>query len=653
MDKSPRSLPNGRGVTLAKRPIILVTGANAGVGFGICQRLIVQLSSPTPTDTLPTHPHSHPKHTRYAPSPFAASNGATIILACRNPIKAHKARRQLQQLLKWIENLPDHVDTPTGLPESWAYAFDDASKDDKLEDLYDEADLRANIPHEDADPALVAHAQESNVRQRRKLRSAAAVGSEADAHDEVEPDADSSTPASPDLDQPIDVREKRARAEYRRRFCQGTRIEFAPLDLGSMASALECARTVRARYPYLTHLILNAGSSAWVGLDWLHATWMMVTSFRYAVTWPAYKIQRAGDISDDGFGWVWQCNVGAHWILVRALLPSLRATPYSVSSRVIWTSSIEAFSHHNDPTDYECKDPVKSPLPYESTKYQCELAAFGLDHALQKRQIHTRAGTPRDERHFPGMTPADDARGGSTPASMSRSNSQGFEPDKPPASKALSLELEPRIFLAHPGIVASSIMAEFLYTWLELLMKLSFYIARLFRSPHHLIDPFKGAVSVTHVALAPAEQLDPKRRYGSRSDMWGREYVGSEQIDDWRPELGGAGPGVGARLALARIDADATYAGDGGGKVLAMARDYVCYCEKVAQKVWRNARAGELPPWSSLSDDSLDSTVPVDDVRPERKANGDEAELTKKTAMVPDSSRLGTEGEEWQKVEHQ
>ena len=82
------------------RPVILVTGANAGVGFGICQRLLVQLSSPTPSDTLPNHPQLYSDPTiQPTPTPFSAADGCTIILACRNPIKAHKARQQLQQLL--------------------------------------------------------------------------------------------------------------------------------------------------------------------------------------------------------------------------------------------------------------------------------------------------------------------------------------------------------------------------------------------------------------------------------------------------------------------------------------------------------------------------------------------------------------------------
>ncbi|PWY99419.1 hypothetical protein BCV70DRAFT_200990 [Testicularia cyperi] len=655
------------------RPIIVVTGANAGVGFGICQRLIVQLSSPTPSDTLPFHPKLNPDPTQSAkPSPFSAPNGCTIVLACRNPIKAHKARQQLQQLLKWIENLPEHELTPSGPPESWAYAFDAASKDHKLTDPETEDDIR-DTPHEDADPALVAHAQENNVRRRRKLRKAVAKDGEpstSDSEDEVEPETadDDAATGSPDLDASLEQRNRRANARYRRRFCQGTRIEFVPLDLGSMASALECARMVRERYGYVTHIILNAGSSAWVGMDFLHATWMILTQFRYAVTWPAYKLQRAGDKSDDGFGWVWQCNVGSHWILVRALLPALRATPYSVPSRVVWTSSLEAFSKYYKAEDFQCLDVDASPLPYESTKYQCELAAFGLDDALQTRRMRTQPGTPRDERStFLSMSSVD-AQAGSGSISMRRSASSASGVASngylglPPASRPLPGEQEPRSFLTHPGVVASSMMSQFVQSWVTIFVVATFYLARWFGSPHHPIDAFKAAISVSYTCLAPHEQLDSKKRYGSRCDFWGREYVGIERIEYYREELGGAGPGVGARLALAGIDMDKTPQDPkNSGKVLALAREYTALCEKLTKQVWKNARKGELPPWSSLAGDEFvvrehaaqsstedePEAFDTEDARP--PTHGDAAITVKKTT-VPDSDSSPSDEAEWEKV---
>ncbi|KAJ9479358.1 3-keto-steroid reductase [Pseudozyma hubeiensis] len=654
------------------RPVILVTGANAGVGFGICQRLLVQLSSPTPSDTLPNHPqrNSDPS-SQPSPTPFAAPDGCTLILACRNPIKAHKARQQLQQLLKWIENLPEHEDTPTGPPESWAFAFDTTTKDDKLSDPETEQDIR-DTPHEDADPALVAHAQENNVRRRRKQRKALANGDdvkqESGAHSESEDEhADiDAAPSSPDLDASLEQRNKRANARYRRRFCQGTRIEFVPLDLGSMGSALECARMVRERYSHVTHVVLNAGSSAWIGMNWFYAVWMIMTQFRYAVTWPAYKLQRAGDKSDDNFGWVWQCNVGAHWILVRALLPSLRATPYSVPSRIIWTSSVEAFSKYYDVSDYQCIDAAKSPLPYESVKYQCELAAFGLDDALQTRRMRTQPGTPMEERSsLLGMSSTDSESMRRSASSASGTPPHGFL-GLPPASRPLPGQPEPRSFLAHPGVVASTMMSQFVASWVTVFVVASFYIARWVGSPHHPIDPFKGAVSVSHACLAP--QPDPKKRYGSRSDFWGREYVGIENIDYYRPQLGGAGPGVGARLALAGIDPE-TVRGDASdaGRVLAMAREHVGLCERMARQVWRSARKGDLPPWSSLAGDEFvvqehvhqlsteqdveKQVLDSEDARPPTSSKDDaDTNITLKTTTVP-SSGSSTDDKEWEKVQ--
>ena len=654
------------------RPIILVTGANAGVGFGICQRLLVQLSSPTPSDTLPNHPLRYTDPSiQPSPTPFAAPDGCTLILACRNPIKAHKARQQLNQLLRWIENLPEHEDTPTGPPESWAFAFDDTCKDDKLTDPETEQDMR-DTPHEDADPALVAHAQENNVRRRRKQRKALATGD--DAGQDLDADSDSQeldrdtadTPGSPDLNADLDQRTKRANARYRRRFCQGTRIEFVPLDLGSMGSALECARMVRERYPHVTHVVLNAGSSAWIGMNWFHAIWMMMTQFRYAVTWPAYKLQRTGDKSDDNFGWVWQCNVGAHWILVRALLPSLRATPYSVPSRIIWTSSVEAFSKYYDVSDYECVDAAKSPLPYESVKYQCELAAFGLDDALQTRRMRTQPGTPMEERpSLLGMSSTDEATSMRRSASSASGTAAHGFVGLPPASRPIPGQPEPRSFLAHPGVVASTMMSQFVATWMVIFAVSGFYIARWLGSPHHPIDPFKGAVSVSHACLAPSP--DPKKRYGSRADFWGREYVGIENIEYYRSQLGGAGPGVGARLALAGIDPDIVQ-GDpsDSGRVLAMAREYIGLCERMTRQVWRSARKGDLPPWSSLAgdefvieehalsastdEDGVNQILDTKDARPPATNNNDDTAITQKTTTVP-SSGSSTDDIEWEKVQ--
>lgn len=47
-----------------------------------------------------------------------------------------------------------------------------------------------------------------------------------------------------------------------------------------------------------------------------------------AVTFPIYKKQHTGVMSSDGLGWVWQCNVFGHYLLVRSPL-YLSVAPYT------------------------------------------------------------------------------------------------------------------------------------------------------------------------------------------------------------------------------------------------------------------------------------------------------------------------------------
>lgn len=286
------------------RPVIVITGANSGVGFGLAQRLLVQLSSPTPPDTLASHPQLTPSEEQPFASPFAAPDGCTLILACRNAIKAHRARTQLQSLLQYLEDLPGDADTPQSVP---AIVLD-VALDPKGNGMIDE----------DADPAMVVQAMQASLRRRRR-RSASVNSPAKDAEADKDPTRD------PRSGRPYSMyeREIRARERYRRRFCAGTKIEFQPLDLGSMASALNCAKDITARHKYVTHVVLNAGSSTFTGINWFHAAWMMITNFHGAVTYPQYKLQRAGDVGGDGYGFVWQANVGAHYVLVSGILAAV------------------------------------------------------------------------------------------------------------------------------------------------------------------------------------------------------------------------------------------------------------------------------------------------------------------------------------------
>lgn len=83
---------------MSAHPIILVTGANGGVGFGICKRLLLQLSHAHPPDAepvlIPGLDRASLSGARSTPC-----TGVTLILACRSVKRAEVAREQLYTAL--------------------------------------------------------------------------------------------------------------------------------------------------------------------------------------------------------------------------------------------------------------------------------------------------------------------------------------------------------------------------------------------------------------------------------------------------------------------------------------------------------------------------------------------------------------------------
>lgn len=384
--------------TLAmNRPIILVTGANAGLGLGVCERLLIQLSSTMPSDSGML---DDPKH-NVASTPFHASEGCTLLLACRNQAKAREAVAQLESLLHRLSTTDDEYLEKHGLPSP-------AQKNTQPATASSPASAPAASTLSSTTSSAIDMSSKSSLRHRDMTTSR--------------------------LNSPLDQRTREARKMYRTSFCKGTVIDVVPLDLASLESTKACARTITAKVPYLTHIILNAGGAAWLGVDWLKATWEILTNLHKAVTLPSFKLQRSGDKSSDDLGWVWQINAAGHYVLAKELEPLLCASPYATPSRVIWTGSLEANEADFHAQDIQCLDPQTSPRPYESTKYQCELLALGMD------QRYTSSTQP----HMP------------------------------------------RAYTAHPGIVATSIFSGVIPAIMMVLMKLVFYLVRI--SPTCLFD---------------------------------------------------------------------------------------------------------------------------------------------------------------------
>ena len=96
---------------------------------------------------------------------------------------------------------------------------------------------------------------------------------------------------------------------------------------------------MRCRYPYVSHLVCNAGVAPFLKISWslfCQQLWREILGFRLlrVVTEPAFYLQRVGLMSDDGLGWAWQCNVFGHYILVRPLRLCLRLLMGSDARRV-------------------------------------------------------------------------------------------------------------------------------------------------------------------------------------------------------------------------------------------------------------------------------------------------------------------------------
>ncbi|KIJ23344.1 hypothetical protein M422DRAFT_213917, partial [Sphaerobolus stellatus SS14] len=328
-------------------PIIIVTGANSGVGFAVCQRLIEQLASPIPPDSLlkPSDEKSD------LSCPLAPTQKLSLILACRNKGRAEKAQKL----------------------------------------LWDALDKRI-----------------------RWLKSRAGYNGHAEA------------------------------------FRKNLTIDFIQLDLASMDSVFSFTEEVESRYPYVSHIVMNAGFLPIIGLDYIYAIKEIFLDPARAVTQPRFMIQAEGLESPDGLGMVFQSNVLGHFSLFRELEGLLHKNP-SGDSRVQWLSSLDCNAGDYDPADIQIR---RGTYPYEASKFQEDLIVTALAH-------QAAANPPKEgEAHIQHS-------------------------------------------LSTPGICHTANTGPVLNFILELAKQASFYLARLFGSQNHPIDSYKGAVAVVYAILAP------------------------------------------------------------------------------------------------------------------------------------------------------
>ncbi|KAL9709060.1 3-keto-steroid reductase [Leucoagaricus gongylophorus] len=368
---------------MAKRRITIVTGANSGVGFGICQRLLSSLCHPKPSDAQPQK-FSLQDFSKASDDTSSKYEGIILIMACRNVKRAESAKEKLYSLLDvYIEGLK-------------------TSSDEYI------------------------HA--------KKYRET------------------------------VDIR-------------------IHALDLAVMNSVFQFAEEILKQYPYVTDLICNAGFASFSGINWLSFIAQLATEPIAALTTPKFYRENQGELSVDGLGWVWQCNVFAHYCIFRVLQSLLKASP--TGGRVVWTSSITA-----SPTFYESGDwqLIKTEHSYECSKYQTDLIATHLD--FRARRVLDKSPTSRPIRHF----------------------------------------------ISEPGVCSTNIGAALVNPGSKIIEVCLSYIVRFLGSIHHTIEPYKAAVSSVHLILAPlwffALSSRPVR-YGAETDRWGKEYVGLSPVKRW------------------------------------------------------------------------------------------------------------------------
>jgi 3-keto steroid reductase len=236
------------------------------------------------------------------------------------------------------------------------------------------------------------------------------------------------------------------------------------VSLVEVSQVLADRRIFLVSYPYISHMVFNAGVAPFSGMDWVALFKQGISDPMGAITAPKFYKQKWGERSLDGYGWVWQCNVFGHYYLVsfmfcssgwmihltfiaqyKALSPMLTSNYYPFDARVIWTSSLEARRTYSS-EDWQLKETKD---PYGSSKYQAELIAAHLDRISLK----TESSSDKRIRHF----------------------------------------------VAHPGVCHTDIARELIHPALQYIKLWVFYIVSLFfyilRWSHSLVSSFRRAVS--------------------------------------------------------------------------------------------------------------------------------------------------------------
>lgn len=291
------------------------------------------------------------------------------------------------------------------------------------------------------------------------------------------------------------------------------------VDLCDLVSVRDLSRRLNSTLPKLDVVILNAGIAGFAGLDWLKAVYMIMTDLVHAVTWPSsYTLNKAGvltkkqtNLADEPpLGQIFCANVFGHYMLSHNLAPLL-SKPTNPAGRIIWTSSVEATREVFKMDDIQA---IQTSRPYEAVKYLTDL-------------LSVTASLPSTTPWVDSFLSVNDNK------TITITN--GNKAASPSDSK-------PNIYVAHPGICATSIVPLMLP--LVYAMLAASWLARLLGSPWHLMSSYLGAVSPVWLALSSQSVLDSAEtayrelgggrvKWGSSCDRLGRESVVCTEVEGW------------------------------------------------------------------------------------------------------------------------
>lgn len=262
------------------------------------------------------------------------------------------------------------------------------------------------------------------------------------------------------------------------------------------------------KIPRLDAVIFNAGIGGWTHVGWDAFAWDIITrGWIQATTRPTSKRSVAGltvnplpskaSLTDSPeLGLVFCANVLGHYLFAHYLLPLLSRTDEAADpGRIIWQSSVDPNLGYFDVNDIQG---LKRTAAYESSKMLTDLLALTADlPSVQPRS----AGYFKSDAKDPAIA-------------------QGKRPD---------------IYLAHPGIVATTMFPlHFALMWGYIL---GVSLSRWLGSPWHPVTPYKAGTAATWLALESQETLEAENarrcKWGSCTDFWGNTYVKKTEVDGW------------------------------------------------------------------------------------------------------------------------